>query len=92
MLYKSDRFSRDAFRLTTADKALDSIVRAEIKDPKYQQMFEVHSYGNSEFAIGFANDTVPAGKLPASLVLNVYVSNAQYAKPVASVTLKLQVQ
>lgn len=90
-LYKSDRFSRDTFRLTAADKTLDSIIRVEIKDPKYRKIFEVYSYGNGEFAIGFANNTVPVEKLPARLVLNVYTSNAQYAKPVASVTLKIQV-
>ena len=90
-LYKSDRFSRDTFRLTAVDQTVDSIIRVEIKDPKYRKMFEVYSYGNGEFAIGFANNAVPDEKLPASLVLNVYTSNAQYAKPAASVTLKIKV-
>ena len=91
VLYKADRFSRGTFRLTTADKALNPIVKAEIKDAKYQGIFEVYSYGSGEFAIGFKGNKVPDGKLPTSVVLNVYV-DGNPAKSVASVALKLQVR
>lgn len=91
VLYKADRFSRGTFRLTTADKALNPIVKAEIKDAKYQGIFEVYSYGSGEFAIGFKGNKVPDGKLPTSVVLNVYV-DGNPAKGVASVALKLQVR
>ncbi|MGM9585238.1 MAG: Ig-like domain-containing protein [Faecousia sp.] len=91
VLYKADRFSRDTFRLTAADKTLNSIVKAAIKDAKYQGIFEVYSYGNGEFAIGFKGNKVPNGKLPSSVVLNVY-ADGNLAKSVASVTLKVQIQ
>lgn len=91
VLYKADRFSRDTFRLITADKALNPIVKAEIKGAKYQGIFEVYSYGSGEFAIGFKGNKVPDGKLPTSVVLNVYV-DGNPAKSVASVALKLQVR
>lgn len=91
VLYKADRFSRGTFRLTTADKALNPIVKAEIKDAKYQGIFEVYTYGSGEFAIGFKGNKVPDGKLPTSVVLNVYV-DGNPAKGVASVALKLQVR
>ena len=90
VLYKTDRFSRGTFRLTTADKTLNSIVKAEIKDAKYRNLFEIHSYGNGEFALGFKDNLIPAGKLPTSVALNVFCDGSD--KPVASVTLKLQVR
>ena len=91
VLYKADRYSRCAFRLTTTDKTLNPIVRTEIRDVKYRNLFEIHSYGNGEFAIGFKDNLVPTGRFPSSVVLNVY-ADGNSTRSVASVTLKLQVR
>ena len=91
VLYKADRYSRGAFRLTTTDKTLNPIVRTEIRDVKYRNLFEIHSYGNGEFAIGFKDNLVPTGRFPSSVVLNVY-ADGNSTRSVASVTLKLQVR
>ena len=86
VLYKADRFSRDTFRLTTADKTLNAIKTVESKDARFQ----VYSYGNGEFALGFKGNRIPAGKLPTSVTLNVFCDGSD--KQVAAVTLKLQVR
>ena len=91
VLYKADRYSRGAFRLTTTGKTLNPIVKAEIKDAKYQNLFAIYSYGNGEFAIGFKDNLVPTVRFPSSVVLNVY-ADGNSTRSVASVTLKLQVR
>ena len=91
-LYKNDRFSRSPIPFTVTDGAMNPISRVEIKDPKLAQLYEVYSYGNGEFAIGFKNDTVGAGVKSGNVALEVYVDGNASAKSNASVTLKLNIR
>ena len=92
VLYKNDRFSRSPIPFTVTDGAMNPISRVEIKDPKLAQLYEVYSYGNGEFAIGFKNDTVGAGVKSGNVALEVYVDGNASAKSNASVTLKLNIR
>ena len=91
-LYRNDRFSRSLIPFTVTDGAMNPISRVEIKDPKLAQLYEVYSYGNGEFAIGFKNDTVGAGVKSGNVALEVYVDGNASAKSNASVTLKLNIR
>ena len=92
VLYKNDRFSRSPIPITVTDGAMNPISRVEIKDPKLAQLYEVYSYGNGEFSIGFKNDTVGAGVKTGNVALEVYVDGNASAKSNASVTLKLNIR
>lgn len=91
VLYKSDRFSRSSFRINVTDKTVNPIAKVEIKDTKLAALYEIHDYGNGEFAIGFRNNTVGAVK-SASIPLNVFFEGNGSAKPNATLTLKLQIR
>ena len=66
--------------------------KIEIKDAKYQDIFEVYDYENGTFGIGFKGD-VPknlAGTT-VTLNLNVYLTGNISAKPNATVKVKLTI-
>ena len=91
-LYRNDRFSRSLIPFTVTDAAMNPISRVEIKDAKLAQLYEIYSYGNGQFAIGFQNSTVGAGVKSGNVALEVYVDGNASAKPNASVTLKLNIR
>lgn len=92
VLYRNDRFSRSLIPFTVTDAAMNPISRVEIKDAKLAQLYEIYSYGNGQFAIGFQNSTVGAGVKSGNVALEVYVDGNASAKSNASVTLKLNIR
>ncbi|MGM9660342.1 MAG: leucine-rich repeat domain-containing protein, partial [Faecousia sp.] len=90
VLYKSDRFSRSAFRITVTDQTVNSIERVEIKDTKLAALYKIYDYGNGEFAIGFQNNTVGTVK-SVSITLNVFFEGNGSVKPNTTATLKLSI-
>lgn len=93
VLYKTDRFSRGIFQITSADGALNPVDRVTIKDARQQALFCIYDYGNGEYAIGFQDNTVDRNaKYPTSVTLNVFLEGNQSSKPNGTVTLKLVVR
>ncbi len=97
MLFAQDKHDRVTFRFESTDKALNEVVRLEIKDAKYKDMFEVYDYGNGQFAIGFKDSNVSEkliGKkasLAVTLNLNVFVEGNETAKPNTTAKIKLTI-
>ena len=91
-LYLKDKNSRGKFTLTSTDLTLNGIAKAEIKDQKYKDMFELYNYGNGQFAIGFKDNKVSAAaaKLKsATVTLNVWHTGNNTAKPDSTVSVKV---
>lgn len=57
-LYAADSNSRVEFTLSAADAALNDVTRVEIKDAKFQDLFEIFDYGDNRFALGFKDTQV----------------------------------
>ena len=92
-LFAKDKNDRAAFRMEAVDPALNVVSRVRIKDAKYRGLFEVYSYGEGEFAVGFKNgkvDSSLAGKT-VTLTLNVWLEGNQTAKVNTTVKLKVNV-
>ena len=92
-LFAKDCRDRLEFCFAAKDSVLNEVVRVEIKDAKYQNAFEIHPYGNGQFAIGFKDDAVDsslAGKT-ITLNLNVWLEGNQTAKANTTAKLKLTV-
>ena len=93
VLYKTDRYSRGTFQISTMDKTLSPIDRLAIKDAKQAALFEIYTYGNGEFAIGFKDNAVKEKtKYPTSVALNVFHEGNTTNTPNAVVTLKLSIR
>ena len=93
MLYKTDRYSRGTFQISTMDKTLSPIDRVAIKDAKQAALFEIYTYGNGEFAVGFKDNAVKEKtKYPTSVALNVFYEGNTTNTPNAVVTLKLSIR
>ncbi len=96
-LYLKDENSRGKFTLTSTDLTLNAIKDiksggVEIKDRKYNDMFELYDYGNGQYAIGFKDNivTAAAAKLKtASITLNIRHEGNDTAKADSTVTLKV---
>ena len=91
-LFANDKNDRVRVWFESADKALNDVAKIEIKDAKYQDIFEVYDYENGTFGIGFKGD-VPknlAGTT-VTLNLNVYLTGNTSAKPNATVKVKLTI-
>ena len=87
ILVVKDKYSRVNFTLTAKDAQLNDIKTVTSKD----SCFVVYSYGNGEFALGFANDTVDeklTGKT-VTVTLNIFLDGNETAK--ANTTAKLKV-
>lgn len=52
-LYARDMHSRINFTLPVNDASLNSLCGVEIKQSRYSDLFEIHNYGNGNYAIGF---------------------------------------
>ena len=91
-LYRSDRFSRASFTITAADKTLNPAATVKIKDPKLAALYEIYSYGNGEFAIGFKDNTVKPGTGSKSITLEMFLDGNATNKPNATATLKLTIK
>ena len=90
VLYKLDRFSSDTFTVTTTDTTLNEIEMVWFKNDAHAEMFWLEKTAPDEFAIVFRDSTVPTGKIPTSIPLEVWCKGGD--KPAATVTLKLQVR
>ena len=90
VLYKQDRFRIDTFILTTKDSTLNELYSVEFKNPAHAEIFELGPGLNGDFAILFRNGTLPSGKIPTSIPINVFCESSN--KPVATVTLKIQIR
>ena len=93
-LYQKDAYSRGEFSLTSTDLTLNDIAKVELKPSKTAGYFELHDYGNGQFAIGFKDDTISAAakKLTtATVTLNIWHKgiDPDTAKPDATVSLKI---
>ena len=92
-LYLKDKNSRGKFALTSTDQTLNGIADVKIKDPKYQNMFELYKYGSGQYAIGFVGDPGETGASrlkTASVTLNIWhTGNDNSSKPDSTVTLKV---
>ena len=92
-LFAKDKNDRAIFHLTSKDADLNTAERVQIKDAKYQDLFEIYTYGNGEFAIGFKNGKVSSkltGKT-TTVTLNVWVEGNQTEKVNTTVKLKLNI-
>ena len=87
-LFAKDRNSRVDFCFAAKDTALNEAVRVEIKEAKYQNILELYSYGNGQYAIGFKNGNVP--KNLKSLTLNVFLDGNETSNANAAIKLKLK--
>ena len=58
---------------TAKDETLNQVKSIAIKDSKYKDLFEIHKYGNGEFAIGFAADKEDKSIEGKTITLNVNV-------------------
>ena len=92
-LFAKDKNDRAEFRLEAVDPALNGVSRVKIKDAKYRGLFEIYSYGDGEFAIGFKNGKVEKkleGKT-VTITLNVRLEGNQTAKVNTTVKLKVNI-
>ena len=92
-LFAGDKNDREVFRFSAKDAALNEAVRVQLKDAKYREIFEIYSYGDGAFAIGFKDGMVPeslVGKT-VTLNLNVYLDGNRTAKVNTTVKLKLTI-
>ena len=91
-LFTRDKNSRVSIRFTPNDAQLNEAVRVEMKDSKYQDIFEIYDYGNGTFAIGFREGAIPdLPAKPIDLKLNVFLEGNTSAKPNTTVSLKLSI-
>ena len=92
-LYLKDWHSQGKFTLTNTDLTLNGIADVKIKDPKYENMFELYKYGNGkQFAIGFNGNPIETGASrlkTASITLSIWHTGNNTAKPDSTVTLKV---
>ena len=94
-LFVWDKYSRVAFRVAATDNTLNALSAVKIKEAKYQELFEIHSYGNNAYAIGFAGNEVGSSlmgkKAPKSVTvtLQLFLEGNGGAKANAEVKLKL---
>ena len=92
ILYSTDRNSRGEFLLTSKDKTLNPISKVEFKNARDAAIYEIFSYGDGSFAIGFRNAAVAAKVKSGSIPLNVFFEGSASEKPGTNVTLKLQIR
>ena len=92
-LFAKDKNDRATFHLIAKDGALNAAERVQIKDAKYQDLFEVYTYGNGEFAIGFKNGKVSRSLIGKSVTvtLNAWVEGNQTVKANTKIKLKLNI-
>ena len=93
ILFSRDSRSRVNFSLTAKDVQQNDISEVSIKTDKnkYNEKLEIISYGNGEFALGFANNTVDErlkGKT-VTVTLNIFLKGNEIQK--ANTTAKLKV-
>ena len=92
-LFGKDKYDRLDFTLVSRDGTLNGIQSLTVKDAKYQDVFEVYSYGNGQFAIGFRNGTVDSkliGKT-VTLTLNAKLEGNETTKVNGAVKLKFTI-
>ena len=90
-LFAKDVHDRAVFHVSSTDLTVNAVSRVEIKDAKYKNLLEIHSYGNNEFAIGFKDGEVGSqlkGKT-VTVNLNIFLNGNETAK--ANAVLKLKV-
>ena len=93
VLFAGDCQDRLVFRFASTDASLNEAIRVEIKEAKYQEMFEILEYGDGEFAIGYRENIVDStivGKT-VTLNLNVFLEGNLSAKANATVKVKITV-
>lgn len=96
-LFAKDKNDRVVFRFESKDAALNEVVKVEIKDAKYKNIFEILDYGNGEFAVAYKDSVVSdslTGKKATKTVtlkLNVCLDGNESAKANTTVKLKLTV-
>ena len=90
-LFAKDVHDRAVFHVNSPDVSVNQVSKVEIKDAKYKNLLEIHSYGNNEFAIGYKNEEV-GNQLKGKTVtvnLSVFLKGNETTK--ANATLKLKV-
>lgn len=92
-LFAKDKNDRAELLFAAKDGTLNQVQNVVIKDSKYKKLFEIHSYGNNAFAVGYK-----AGKVDSSIVgktvtlnLNIFLEGNVTAKPNATLKLKVKV-
>ena len=92
-LFSRDKQDRIPFRILPKDAALSQSVTVEIKDAKYRDVFEIYSYGNGEFALGYKNSRVPDTLIGKTVTvnLNIFLEGNQARKANTTAALKLTI-
>ena len=93
-LYQKDAFSRGEFSLTSTDLTLNDIAKVDLKPTKTAGYFELHNYGNGQFAIGFKDNKIDpaAAKLKtATVTLNIWHEGNTTEKADSTVSLKITI-
>lgn len=96
-MFAKDKYDRALVWFETADTTLNDVVKVEIRDAKYKEMFEIIPYGNGQFAIGYKDNAVHSsliGKKATTAVtlnLNVFLegNGTEKANTTAKVTLTI---
>lgn len=91
VLYKNDKNCRANLAFGIADKNLNRISKVRIKDAKMEALYEIHDYGNGQFAIGFKDGVVAPGVKTGNVALEIFFDGNDSIKPNASVNIKVQI-
>lgn len=92
-LFAKDKLDRALIRFQTKDAALNEVARVEIKESKYQKLFEVIKYGDGQFAIGYKDEAVNKSLIGETVTvkLNVFLDGNCSSKANATVSVKLTI-
>ncbi len=93
VLFAKDIHDRVEFSIGGMDAALNSVSGLEIKDAKYQNLLEIDSYGNGEFAVGFKDGHVDKSLIGKTITvnLNVFLDGNETVKANATMKLKISI-
>lgn len=97
LLFAQDRYDRIVFRVDSGDKTLNEVVKVEIKDEKYKDVFKIYNYGNGKFAVGFKDNVINQSlignkaRLDVNLNLNIFIAGNETTKPNTTAKLKLAI-
>ena len=94
-LFVWDRYSRMEFRIAAADSTLNAVSNVRIKEAKYRKLFDIHSYGNDAFALGFAGNEADSSlmgeKAPRNITVTLQIFLEGNAGTKANAEVKLKV-
>ena len=99
-LFAKDRNDRALVWFESTDMTLNDVKTIEIKDTKYKDAFEIVSYGDGRFAIGFADGKIhkeiakqlqKKASVSISLNLNIFIEGNESTKANTTAQVKLTI-